>query len=551
MKQSGVSVRRILQSFLPILLLVRLAAAASSDLPDAAGNQDWARLRTLLAQKTDVHATQPDGATALQWAVRWDQQEIIDLLIRSGADVNAANRFGVTPLKIACTDGSAASIGKLIAAGVNPNKPFSERGETALMEAAKSGSVEAVRVLLNHGADVNARENTKGQTALIWAAAESHPAVVRLLIEHGADVNARSNIQAKGLGPKGAGGPAQSVLNVNPGQDACPLLNAPPKPITVFGTAGPAIRTKANGGGCMSSLHFAARQGDDETTRVLLDAGAQINLTMGDGTTALLLAIVNAHFQLAKTLLDRGADPNIVDGKGMGALYAAVNMRNVMTSDVPQARPDGFDPLELIHAILEHQANPNLRLTGKVPFRGGTDPTWQSEVGATPFLRAAYSNDVVVMRLLLAWGADPGIAASDKTTPLMAAAGVGWLPSLVYTRNENLIESLKLCLELGNDINVANDGHPNSGGPSGLTALHGAAFKGLPEGVQFLVDHGADLFARDAGEGDPGSKSKGRVALEWAEGVYFEGQPPRRQEKTVELLQKLMAASTPKTAAGN
>ncbi len=154
-----------------------------------------------------------------------------------------------------------------------------------------------------------------------------------------------------------------------------------------------------------------------------------------------------------------------------------------MVTDIPQPKPDMLDTLTLIRAVLEHGADVNARLTTKLPYRGAGDPTWQSEVGATPFLRAAYSNDVAAMRLLLAYGADPNITASDKTTPLMAAAGVDWLPGFVYTRNENLIESLKLCLELGNPVNATNDGKPNSGGPSGVTALHGAAFKGIPEAV--------------------------------------------------------------------
>jgi ankyrin repeat protein len=149
------------------------------------------------------------------------------------------------------------------------------------------------------------------------------------------------------------------------------------------------------------------------------------------------------------------------------------------------------------------------------------------------------------MRVLLAYGADPNITASDKTTPLMAAAGIGWLPSLVYTRNENLIETLKLCLELGNPINAINDGKPNAGGPFGVTALHGAAFKGLPEAIQFLVDRGSDLFAKDniSTRNVAGTPEIGRTPLNWAEGLSFEGQSPRREEKAVALLRKLMDAA--------
>jgi ankyrin repeat protein len=508
---------------------------------------DLSAVTSLLQQKADVNAPQADGATALHWAVQSDDLSMADLLIHAGADVKVANRFGVTPMALACINGNAAMIGKLLDAGTDANASLSELGETPLMMASRTGKLDAVKTLLDHGASVNAKENSRGDTALIWATGESHADVVKLLIERGADVNARSNPEVSAAGGRGGGGGAarQNVAAAQAGPRACPPAHPSPRSAPVFGVAGPANRTKATGGGCITPLILATRQNDKETMRILLDAGADINLTMADGTSALVIAIINAHFEVASYLLNRGADPNLPDGKGMAALYGAVDMRNVMTTDVPQAKPDSLDPLDLIKALLEKGADVNARLTAKLPYRGGTNPTWQSEVGATPFLRAAYSNDVVVMRLLLAYGADPGITTSDRTTPLMAAAGVGWLPSLVYTRNENLVASLKLCLELGNDINAVNDGKPNSGGPSGLTPLHGAAFKGLPEGVQFLVDHGADVFAKDTGSTDGGARGQGRTPLEWAEGVYFEGQAPRREERTVALLQKLMSERQP------
>jgi ankyrin repeat protein len=516
---------------------------AASEVADAAMNGDKAALQALLQKKADVNTPQADGATALQWAVRHDDLQTADGLIAAGANVKAANRFGVTALSLACMNGNAAMIEKLIKAGADPNAPLSDLGETPLMMAARTGTPEAVKVLLDHGAVVNAKEKSRGDTALIWAAAEGHASAVKLLIEHGADVNGRSDLEIPAAGGRGGGrGPARGAAASAPPR-GCPPAGGPRRPEPVFGLPGTANRTKATGNGCISALILAARRNDGETARIVIDAGANLNLTMGDGTSALVVAIINAHFRLAKFLLDAGADPNIADGKGMAALYGAVDMRNVMTTDVPQAKPDDYDPLELIKAILDHGANVNARLTGKLPYRGGTNPTWQSEVGATSFLRAAYSTDIVVMRLLLAYGADPNINASDQTTPLMAAAGVGWLPSLVYTRNEHLLEALKLCVELGNDVNAANDGKPNSGGPSGLTALHGAATKGLPEGVQFLVDAGAKVDAKDSGSTDGGARGAGRTPLDWAEGVYFEGQPPRREEKTLALLRKLMTTS--------
>ncbi len=534
-----------------VLLWAANGKSAGSEVADAAMHRDISAVRSLIQKKADVNAPQADGATALHWAVQLDDLQMVDVLIQAGANVKATNRFEVTPLAIASMNGNAAMIEKLLNAGADVNAPLSALGETPIMMAARTGSVDAVKVLLDHRASVNVKENSKGHTALMWAAAESHPAVVKLLLEHGADANARSNADAPPAGRRGGGGargatPAQNSQNAPRAQPSCPPKNAP-RPEFIFGQAGGAARTQATGGGCMSALIFAARQNDKESARVLLEGGADVNLTMADGTSALVIAIINAHYELAAFLLEKGADPNIADGKGRAALYAAVDQRNYMVTDIPQPKPDGMDTLVLIRALLDHGADVNARLTAKLPYRGAGNPTWQSEVGATPFLRAAYSNDVVAMRLLLGYGADPNITASDKTTPLMAAAGIGWLPSLVYTRNENLIESLRLCLDLGNDINGTNDGKPNSGGPSGVTALHGAAFKGIPEAVQFLVDHGANVFAKDtASERNvAGTPEKGRTPLDWAEGISFEGQSPRREQKTVELLKKLMAAPAP------
>jgi ankyrin repeat protein len=514
-------------------------------------NKDLSSIRKLLAQNADVNAPQADGATALHWAVELDDLEMADVLIAAGANVKARNRFDITPLALACLNGSAAMIEKLLKAGAEPNAPLSALGETPVMLAARTGKTDAVKALLDHSASVNARENSKGHTALMWAAEESHPGVVELLLEHGADPNGRSNPETAPAPRRGGGGGAgQNQAQAGAGQrgagpaapKTCPAKNTP-QPEVVFGQTGGATRTHATGGGCITALIFAARQNDKESARILLEHGADINLTMADGTSALVAAIINAHYELASFLLEKGADPNIADGKGRAALYAVVDQRNYMVTDIPQPKPDMLDTLTLIRAVLEHGADVNARLTTKLPYRGAGDPTWQSEVGATPFLRAAYSNDVAAMRLLLAYGADPNITASDKTTPLMAAAGVGWLPGFVYTRNENLIESLKLCLELGNPVNATNDGKPNSGGPSGVTALHGAAFKGIPEAVQFLVNHGADIFAKDTASerSVAGTPETGRTPLEWAEGISFEGQSPRLEEKTLALLKKLMA----------
>jgi uncharacterized protein len=466
-----------------------LDARAASEVADAAMNNDLGAVRSLLRQKSDVNKAQADGATALHWAVRWDNLQAVELLIQSGANVKAANRFGVTPMSLACVNGSAAIIRRLLKAGVDPNAPLSELGETALMVAAQTGNVDAVAALLEHGADVNAREISRGGTAIMWAAAEAHPAVVKALIDHGADVNSRSGVAAEGAAKDG---PAQDQQS----------------------------------SGATTALVLAARQDDRESARVLLDAGADINLTMSDGTSALVVAIINGHYELAKLLLDRGANVNLADSKGRTALYAAIEMRNMGVTDMPAPRGDNFDVLQLIREIVARGADINVRLKARLPYRGGINPSWLPEPGATPFYRAAAANDVTVMRLLLERGADPLLSANDKTTPLMVAAGVGWLPGISYTWSEKeMLEAIEICLKAGHDLHATN--------AAGLTALHGAAFRGANAAVRFLVDRGAQLDAKD---------KDGRVPLNWAEGVYFAGQPPRREGQTVVLLEELMRA---------
>ena len=193
-------------------------AAAGSDVADAAMKRNLSGVRSLLQQKADVNAGQADGATALHWAVHFDDLEMAELLIRAGANVKAANRFGVTPLSLACINGNAAMIEKLLKAGADPKAPLSELGETPVMMAARSGNVEAVKVLLDHGVDINVKEKSKGHTALMWAASEGHPAVVKLLLEHGAEVNARSNADAPAGGARRGGGGGGQPAQQNAGQ---------------------------------------------------------------------------------------------------------------------------------------------------------------------------------------------------------------------------------------------------------------------------------------------------------------------------------------------
>lgn len=463
--------------------------AQNASVADAAEARQKETVRSLISQKADVNAPQPDGTTALHWAVRADDLETVELLIRAGANVKAANRFGATPLSLAATNGNGAIVEKILTAGEDPNAVVSVTGDTAFMMAARTGRTEAIDSFLKHGADVN-KTNKDGQTALMWAASARNAAAVKLLTAHQADVNAKTHTAP------------------------------PPKPLdTIFSAPYPV--------GGMTALLFAARQNDQASAQILLDAGANINLGAADGTTPVLVAVLNGHHALANFLLEHGANPNLADGKGRAALYAAVDMRNLEWSTRPAPpEKDAMTELEVINALIAHGADVNQRLTKKVPLRGqpSFDGRWANMIGATPIWRAAQSDDVAVMKLLKDKGADPNIAATDHTTTLMVAAGVGWSDGQSHGNQAEAPEAIRLCLEWGGDVNAKND--------IGYTALHGAAFRGANDVVKLLVEKGARMDVKN---------QDGKLPVNMAEGMHIGPGGWVEHDDTAALLHKLMA----------
>ncbi len=459
--------------------------SGETDLLVPAKARDLEAVRALLERGADVNAPQGDGATALHWAAHWDAHEMADLLIGAGAAVTVANNQGATPLWLACTNGSAAMIGRFLQAGADPNAALLS-GETPLMTASRTGTAEGVSLLLTNGADVNARERSRGQTALMWAAAQQHPEVVRVLIEHGADIHARSHVWHQ-------------------------LVN------TAGSTNSRGDIEVAQGGS--TPLLFTARQGDLESARLLLAAGADVNDAAPSGTSALVVASHSGHRALAAFLLEEGADPNAA-GAGYTALHAAV------------LRGD----LELVKTLIAYGADPNARLVrGTAGRRLGWDFSLRHAlIGATPFLLAANYAEVDIMRFLAANGADPLLAKQDGTTPLMVAMGVrlggredrrgreGTPHNDADTEERLVLEIATLAVDLGVDVNASND--------AGDTALHGAARLGLNSVVHFLADRGARLDAKNQREQTP-------LALASRLGETADAGP----ETTADLLRRLGA----------
>jgi uncharacterized protein len=447
-----------------------MAADDAMSLVQAVKSGDAAMFRVLLKQRVDVNAAEPDGTTALHWAVQRNDLDTADLLIRGGANVKAANRFGIAPLQVAATSGSAPMIEKLLAAGADPNTA-TPGGETVLMTAARTGNAQAVSLLLARGANVNRTEGWRQQTALMWAAAENNAAVVKLLVAAGADLKARSR------------------------------------------------------GGALTALLFAVRGGNIDATRVLLDSGVNVNEPMPDGTSPLLLAIINAHYELAAFLLDRGADPN-ADGQGWTPLHQVVWSRRPNTGfNLPGPVATGnLSSLDFVKKLLDFGSDVNARQK-KEPKDGYRNQL--NRIGATPFLLAAKSVDLPLMRLLLQYGADPTITTEDHTTALMAAAGVGiWAPGENPGTDDEALAALKLAFEVGGGgVNDVDD--------NGETALHGAIYRaGSIAMAKFLIEKGAKIDVRN---------KKGWTPLIVADGVEYTPNVLKRYPETAAFLRQVFA----------
>jgi ankyrin repeat protein len=550
--------------------------AGLSDVADAVMKGDKAALRTLIQQKADVNAARVDGATAMHWAVYREDLEAIDLLIKAGANVDAKNRQGVTPLHMASLSGNPRIVQRLLSAGADA-KQRGPAGETMLMLAARNGNPDVITMLIGAGVDVNVKEPIRGTTALMWAVEQRNNAAVAALIDGKADVSAKSggaglprNYMANRVNAARveaanrvraaaakAGRTYEEQLEIEQANGTLvvrrigDVVSPQPQPARpgASPTANPAPPDDddtdtiiagliGSGGGGLTPLVLAAREGDLESTKLLLAAGADINQTTEYGWTPLLTATNNRNYRLAQYLIERGADVNKPNKGNWTPLYLATDNRNIEGGDFPVPKPD-MDHLEYIKFLLDHGADPNVKIKDNTLTRTIFTMQWFLEAGATPFIRAAQSSDLELLKLLLAKGADPKLKTDHGDSALTAAAGVGWVEGVTYEHSaKQNVDTVKFLLDLGLD--------PNEGNGDGRTPLMVAAAKGRTEVIQMLVDRGARLETRDKGNRDTEtlvSTIAGHTwqALDYADGlVRFGVQSAVNRPEAAALIRKLM-----------
>jgi ankyrin repeat protein len=448
MKTRALALNAMMLALLVVPTVAQHAPSKDFRVLEAVKRRDAIALTALIRAKADVNAAQPDGATALAWAVHLGERSMAETLLGAGAKVDVVDEYGETPLTLAAANGDNAIVQRLLKAGANA-RAARWNGETALMISAGSGNLETVRQLVLHGADVNVAEPRRGQTALMWAAAEGHADVVGALVEIGAN----------------------------------------PKAVSKSG---------------FNALAFAVAKNDVASTRALIAAGLDPNFTLPSGNKLLMMAMAYGHTEAAGALLDAGADIRATDRGGNTPLHVAAQAGNLV----------------IVQQLLAIGADPNVRTAqATMQAASGGGGGGRAVVGGalTPLMIAARANQLEVMKMLVAGGADPKLRADNGSTTLMYAAAAK-LATVTY------------AYDIDPNVDVVNQ--------SGQTPMHASVSGGtqrtqdeVVEVIQFLADKGAKLDELDAA---------GRTAISLADISPI--------DKAVDLLTALIlkSGSTPK-----
>lgn len=542
-------------SVLTLSALLWGATPPESPVADAAMRADVDQVRTLLKGGADVNVAQGDGMTALHWSAENRSSEMAAMLIYAGANLEAVTRIGgYTALHLASRAGSTEIVQELLKAGADPKVISSAGGATPLHLAASASSMGSVISLLNHGADINARESAWGQTPLMFAASLGRTEVAELLVQRGSDISTTTAVinlpalqeidraarqrrdkvldgfraQNISAGESWRPSPAevQAALEssrINPEKSVEPEEEGEDAYNEQVGVPGGNSYADLVGtmGGSTALIH-AVREGHFETAKMLLDLGADINQpSAGDKTTPLLSATVNGHFDLALDLLKRGADPTLASTGGTTPLFAVVNTRWAPKARYPQQeahKQQKTTHLQVMEALLQSGANPNARLTKHLWFMEYTFSHLGIDAsGATPFWRATHALDLPAMKLLVEYGADPSIPSTKGQSrrpargggaedpsglapvplggpgvyPIHVAAGHGYGTGYAGYSHRHAPDAWLGTVKY---LVEEHEADVNARDHNGYSPVHNAASRGDTEMIRYLVDKGADVM---------------------------------------------------------
>ena len=568
--------------------LLKRGADVNAQQADGATALQWAAYRgdaklaeLLLKAGAKPDLANRDGATPLWLAAARGDAAVVEALLKGGADPNEQLPLGRRPLMLAARSGSVEAVHALLEHGADVNASETQRGTTALMQAADQDHAEVLKELIQHGANVAAVSKPvmrDGRTAALGNSEDPRRAVsqqaiavlcaakppdlqqVRIqremlfgdIAKTLPDADLCKGIQHRGLSfvtivgaggnhGAGAGGEASAEQGADGNQvvgaDGNQLAGASGNPVPAATARGRRPPARQPDGGALTALVYAARTGDIDAARALLEGGADVNQTTRYGWSPLLAATQNENYQMAKFLIEHGANVNLANKGGWTPLYLAVDNRNIEGGDYPVRTAD-MDSLAYITYLLDKGANVNWRVTESTETRTVFTNQWLNEEGATAFLRAAQSGDLELLKLLAARGADPKINTKLGVTPLAAAAGIGWVEGVTKERSpEETVEVVKYLLSLGIDPNFQAD--------TGRVALHGAAHKGATEVVKVLVAAGARMDVRDFGNtdnrGSPQLATHTWLPIDYADGLVRVGvQSAIAHPETSKVLRELM-----------
>jgi len=499
-----------------------------------------------------------EGQTALMFAASFNRSEAIRILMEHGADPKISSRVIDMAAQAATRGGGAGGGGRAGGGGAGAAGAAGRggRGVIAPGTNATAGAAGAVGEASANSAATN-QAIAAGLGGATTVAAGAGAATTGDPAQATTGTAATAAAGAGAAGGRGAGG-GRGGRGGGRGGGGAPGGGGQ--------AAGGAAQDQTGGGGGgngddsrpvvidfeggLTPMLFAARQGNLDALAALADCGANVNFqSPGDKSTPLLIATINGHYDAAMFLLDHGADPNLASTANNTPLYATLNNQYAPRAFYPQPRPmhEKTSYLDLMHALLEHGADPNVKLRNKLWFTGyNFDQSGVDAKGSTSFWRAAQAADIDAMKMLVDYGADwtmpsdggasragngrgPGASVAeahvaakmvDGVTPLQMASGAGYDGNFQVIAPGGFLPAFKWMLEtLGGDVNEADS--------RGYTPVHNAAFMGDNEFLKYLISKGADVKVE--------TKS-GETAVDLANGPVQRLQP---FPDTIKLLEDL------------